>query len=73
MPSPPPRLAPTVALAVLWLALYLLYLSVKPQPVATPTGRDGRAPTTTSVTSEGSGEGEVSRRAVPAGVPDQAR
>ena len=73
MSSPPPRLAPTVALAVLWVALYLLYLSVKPAPVASPTGRDGAATTTTSVTSEGSGEGKVSRRAVPAEVPDRTR
>jgi hypothetical protein len=48
MPSPPPRLAPTVALAVLWVALYLLYLSVKPQAPAS-SERDGPATTTTSL------------------------
>ena len=48
MPSPPPRLAPTVALAVLWLALYLLYLSVKPEAPASPE-RDGATTTTTSL------------------------
>ena len=36
MASPPPRLAPTLALAVAWLALYLVYLAVKPDPPASP-------------------------------------
>jgi hypothetical protein len=71
MPSPPPRLIPTVLLAALWVALYLLYLSVKPDPPA-PAGRDGQATTTTSVTKPGRGEGELSLPAVRARVPDSA-
>jgi hypothetical protein len=55
MPAPPPRLVPTVVLAALWVALYLLYLSVKPEPPAAPE-RDGRATTTTSVTNPAEGD-----------------
>jgi hypothetical protein len=69
MSSPPPRLVPTVVLAALWVALYLLYLSVKPEP---PAGRDGQTTTTTSVTGPGGGEEELSRAAIPARVPDRA-
>ncbi len=72
MPRPPPRLAPTVALAALWLALYLLYLTVKPEPPATPE-RDGRATTTTSVTTQRGVEKGLSRPVVPAAVPDRSR
>ncbi len=35
MPSPPPRLGPTLLLAVAWVALYLLYLAVSPEPPGT--------------------------------------
>ncbi|MGH9003534.1 MAG: hypothetical protein ACRDYV_10430 [Acidimicrobiia bacterium] len=73
MPSPPPRLAPTVALAALWVALYLLYLSVKPDAPATPSGRDGRTTTTTSVTAPGGDDQEISRPAVPESAPAPAR
>jgi hypothetical protein len=72
MPSSPPRLAPTVALAVLWVALYLLYLSVKPEPPASPE-RDGRATTTTSLATRGEGDEPVSRAGVPAPAPGRAR
>lgn len=71
MPSPPPRLVPTVVLAALWLALYLLYLSVKPEPPV-PSGRDGQVTTTTAVTSPVGGEEELSLPAVLAPVPDWA-
>ena len=71
MPSPPPRLAPTIVLAVLWVALYLFYLAVKPEPPAASNGRNG--PTTTSVTNR-SGDGEdVSRAGVPARAPVRVR
>jgi len=52
MPSKPPRFLPTVALAVLWLVLYFVWVAVRPQPPATtisrPAGRS--APTTTTTT-----------------------
>jgi hypothetical protein len=70
MPAPPPRLVPTVVLAALWVALYLLYLSVKPEPPVSD-GRDGRATTTTSVTSPAEGDRELSRPVVRAPVPDR--
>ncbi|MGH8973843.1 MAG: hypothetical protein ACRD0C_11655 [Acidimicrobiia bacterium] len=72
MPTPPPRLAPTVALAVLWVALYLLYLSVKPEAPASPE-RDGRATTTTSSITRGGGDEAVSRAGVPARAPGRVR
>jgi hypothetical protein len=34
MASPPPRMGPTLVLAALWLALYLLWLGLRPQPPA---------------------------------------
>ncbi|MDQ3945013.1 MAG: hypothetical protein M3357_07680 [Actinomycetota bacterium] len=73
MPNPPPRLLPTVALAALWLALYLLYLSVKPDPPAQPERDQTATTTTTSVTSGGGGEEELSRPGVPARAPGWAR
>ena len=81
MPGPPPRLVPTIVLAALWVALYLLYLSVKPDPPAPPSEREGRVTTTTSsaaprtpgpVTSAGRGKEELSLRAAPARAPDPA-
>jgi len=47
MPAPPPRLVPTLALAVLWVALYLLWLAVKPSEPAPPDRTT--ATTTTTV------------------------
>jgi hypothetical protein len=35
MVSKPPRFLPTVALALLWVALYFLWLAVRPDPAAT--------------------------------------
>lgn len=69
MPSPPPRLVPTVVLAAAWVALYLLYLAVKPDP---PAPSNGRTTTTTSATSPTGGEEGLSLPAVPAPVPGPA-
>ena len=44
MTTRPPRLAPTLALAVVWVMLYLLYLAWKPEPPAPPQ----RSPVTTT-------------------------
>jgi hypothetical protein len=49
----PPRLLPTLALAALWLALYFLWVAVRPTPPATTTRPTGRsAATTTTTTAE---------------------
>ena len=48
MPSPPPRLGPTVALALAWVALYLIFLAVKPDPPEDPS-RPATTTTTTQV------------------------
>ena len=51
MPSQPPRFLPTVALAVLWLVLYFVWIAVRPEPVTTtPTRPSGRSATTTTTT-----------------------
>ncbi len=71
MPSPPPRLAPTVALAILWVALYLLYLTVKPEPPAPPE-RDRKATTTTSSVIGKNGD-DVSRAVVRERAPVPTR
>lgn len=49
MPRKPPRFLPTAALAVLWLALYVLWLAARPEP-ATVTQRPRPASATTSTT-----------------------
>ena len=49
MPPKPPRLLPTLGLAVLWLLLYFLWLAVRPEPVATTRPATGRATTTTTI------------------------
>ena len=49
MPSKPPRFAPTLALAVLWLALYFVWVAVRPEPT-TATQTKGRTATTSSTT-----------------------
>jgi hypothetical protein len=48
MPSKTPRFLPTLALVALWLALYFLWVAVRPEPVATtrPTGRSTTTTTT---------------------------
>ena len=51
MPSQPPRFLPTVALAVLWVVLYLVWVAVRPTPPVAPTSRPaGRSATTTTTT-----------------------
>jgi hypothetical protein len=54
MPPKPPRFLPTVALAVLWLALYFLWLAVRPDPAAVTQPPERPTPasatTTTSTT-----------------------
>jgi hypothetical protein len=51
MPSKPPRFLPTLALAVLWVALYFLWVAVRPtaEP-ATTTQTRGRTATSTTTT-----------------------
>ncbi len=48
----PPRLLPTLALAALWLALYFLWVAVRPTPPATTTRPTGRPAATTTTTAE---------------------
>ena len=50
MQPKPPRFLPTLALAVLWLALYFLWVAVRPTPPATPTRPTGRSASTTTTT-----------------------
>ncbi|HET9770591.1 MAG TPA: hypothetical protein VFS16_06865 [Acidimicrobiia bacterium] len=51
MPRQPPRFLPTVALAVLWIALYFVWIAVRPQPavVTRQSGRPASATTSTTV------------------------
>lgn len=51
MPSKPPRFLPTLALAVLWLALYFVWVAVRPtaEPT-TATQTKGRTAETSSTT-----------------------
>jgi hypothetical protein len=51
MPSKPPRFLPTVALAVLWLTLYFVWVAVRPaaEPT-TATQTKGRTAATSSTT-----------------------
>jgi hypothetical protein len=49
MASKPPRFLPTLALAVLWVALYFVWVAVRPTETATTTARNpGRTATTTT-------------------------
>jgi len=53
MPSQPPRFVPTVALAVLWVLLYFVWVAVRPEPPTTPvtpTRPAGGSVTTTTTT-----------------------
>jgi hypothetical protein len=50
MPSKPPRLLPTLALAVLWLALYFVWVAVRPTEPTTATQTKGRTAATSSTT-----------------------
>jgi hypothetical protein len=51
MPSKPPRFLPTLALAALWLALYFVWVAVRPtaEPT-TATQTKGRTATSSSST-----------------------
>ena len=51
MPSTPPRFLPTVALAVVWVALYFVWIAVRPTTEATTaTQTKGRTATSTTST-----------------------
>jgi hypothetical protein len=50
MPSKPPRFLPTLALAALWLALYVLWVAVRPNEPTTTTQNPGRTPASSSTT-----------------------
>ena len=52
MPGTPPRLAPTLALAVTWLAVYLLWLAVKPDGEVKTTTKPGTVVSTTATTAK---------------------
>jgi hypothetical protein len=51
MPQKPPRFLPTVALAVVWLAIYFLWVAVRPEPT-TPTRPTRPSGSTTTTTTE---------------------
>lgn len=48
MPRKPPRFFPTLALIALWLALYFLWIAVRPEPVVVAREPGGPASTTTT-------------------------
>ena len=51
MPSKPPRFLPTLALAVLWVALYSLWIAVRPtETTTTRTQNPGRTASSTTTT-----------------------
>ena len=50
MPSKPPRFLPTLALAVLWLVLYFVWVAVRPTEPITATRSPGRTASTSSTT-----------------------
>jgi len=51
MPSKPPRFLPTLALAVLWVALYFVWIAVRPATDATTgTQTRGRAAASSTTT-----------------------
>ena len=51
MSRKPPRFLPTVGLIAVWLALYFLWIAVRPEPVrvARQPGRPASSTTTTTV------------------------
>ena len=51
MPAKTPRFVPTLGLIALWLAVYFLWVAVRPEPVTTtrPTGSTGSTTTTNNV------------------------
>jgi hypothetical protein len=51
MPSKTPRFLPTLALIALWLALYFLWVAIRPERVATTTPADVELSTTTTTVS----------------------
>jgi hypothetical protein len=50
MPSKPPRFIPTLALAALWLALYFVWVAVRPTEPTTATRTEGRTATSSTTT-----------------------
>jgi hypothetical protein len=50
MPSKPPRFLPTLALAALWVALYFVWVAVRPTEPVTATRTPGRTATSTTTT-----------------------
>ena len=50
MPSKPPRFLPTLALAALWLALYFVWVAVRPTEPTTATQTKGRTATSSTTT-----------------------
>ncbi len=48
MSSQPPRFLPTLALAALWLALYFLWVAVRPSEPTTVTQTGGSRPAASS-------------------------
>jgi hypothetical protein len=53
MVSKPPRLLPTLALAALWIAFYVLWLAVRPTDPAVTPRPAGQSSTTTTTTAVG--------------------
>jgi hypothetical protein len=53
----PPRLGPTLALAAVWVALYLLWLAVRPEEVVTVDRPSRPAATTTTAGRSGTAAG----------------
>ena len=51
MPAKTPRFLPTLALIALWLAVYFLWLAVRPEPVAPTLPPDVQLSTTTTTVS----------------------
>jgi hypothetical protein len=50
MPPKPPRFLPTLALAALWLALYFLWVAIRPTEPTTARQSPGRTASSTTTT-----------------------
>ncbi len=50
MSSKPPRFIPTLALAALWLALYFVWVAVRPTEPTIATKTEGRTATSSTTT-----------------------